>query len=420
MKRLVWILMAAAVMAVGLSGCLIADGNSSGECCYQYEVCDTYCDPYGNCTRDCWFEESCPATCDSGGTDSNNQNGDFCYSDVDCSGEDVCVNNSCQRPDTSQRGTAGLCQACETNSDCVDPNALCIELQRDGGPAERVCTTPCDGGCPNGFECVGIDGSNQCLPEANSADVRTCADAPNLECVTASDCAAGESCVNNKCEAPDTAECTADGDCGAGEVCDRQECVPDSGAECTTRSDCASGEVCVDGVCEGGTQSCVFNNECDDGLCVDGQCYSSCSTDDECGRLEHCRQGVCRATECRGTSDCAGDEVCVDATCKPACSPDASTDTCGAGYVCTDYGYCDRDPNVECRSNAECSRDEVCLEGECRAACTCNQDCDSGTICDTGTNTCVDDGGNTPTSCQTSCDCPSGQQCSDSGECVAG
>lgn len=423
MKRLAWTLMTAALMALGLgSGCLITNGSGeSGECCYQYEVCETYCDPYGNCERDCWFKESCPSTCESG---TEPDTGGFCYSDVDCVEGQICVNNACERPDTEERGSAGLCQACETNSDCAEPGARCIQLRNDDNSvAERVCTTSCGSSdsCPDGFECVNVSGSTQCLPQPNSNNHRTCTNAPNLECVTASDCSAGESCVNNQCQAPDTAECTADGDCAAGEVCDRQECVPETGTECQTRSDCATGEVCVDGVCDNGTESCVFNNECsDEGLCVNGSCYSACSSDDECGRLEHCRQGVCRATECRGTSDCAGDEICVDATCRPSCSPDVSGDTCESGYVCTDHGYCDRDPNVDCRTNAECSRDEICEAGECRAGCTCNQDCAAGTICDTETNTCVDDGGDTPTSCQTSCDCPSGQQCSSDGQCVAG
>jgi hypothetical protein len=424
MKRFAWTIITACLMAVGLgSGCLITDGSSTaGECCYQYETCETYCDPYGNCEDECWFQESCPTTCDSGGTTNNgdnNQGGDFCYSDAECSGDDICVGNSCERPDTAERGTAGICQACETKSDCVDPNALCVQLRNDdSGPAERVCTAPCgsDSDCPSGFECSNIGGSTQCLPEPNANNVRTCESAPDLECVTARDCAAGESCVNNECEAPDTAECGADADCGSGEVCDRQECVPEGTEnECTTRSDCASGQVCTNGTCEGGTESCVFNNECsEEGLCVNGNCFSACSQDDDCGNLEHCRQGICRTTECNGTSDCAGDEMCIDATCMPACE---SSGDCDSGYVCTEHGYCDRDPNVECRSGAECSRDEVCYKETCRAACTCNQDCSTGEICDMESNTCVDDGGEPPTTCEDTCDCPSGLQCNDSGQC---
>jgi hypothetical protein len=424
MNRFAGTIITVCLMAFGLgSGCLVTDAQpESGECCYEYEECQTYCDPYGNCERDCWFTESCPSTCESGGgADNNGQNnqGDFCYSDAECSNEEVCVDNLCERPDTTRRGTAGICQACETNSDCSNPDALCVQLRNDGdGPAERVCTSPCGDGCPTGFECANIDGSQQCLPKPNASDVRTCSDAPDLECTTARDCAAGESCVNNKCEAPDTAECSADSDCASGEVCDRQECVPEgSVGECTTRSDCASGETCTDNTCVGGTESCVFNSECSqDGLCVNGSCFSACQDDSGCGNLEHCRQGVCRPTECNGTSDCAGDEMCISATCMPACS---STADCASGYLCTDHNYCDRDPNVECRSGAECSRDEICYKETCKTQCDCNQHCSSGEVCDLDSGTCIDDGGQPPTTCEDTCGCPSGQQCDANGQCVS-
>ncbi len=419
MKRFAWMIIAAGLMAVGLgSGCLVTNGNSShADCCYEYQRCETYCDPFGNCSKDCWYENSCPDSC---ATSTGGSEPSYCYSDVDCPDGQVCVNNTCHQADTTQRGNAGLCQACETNADCADPNALCVRLGEQGTVGETVCTTPCGSGCPNGFECVSIDGSAQCLPAVNDQNVRTCASAPSLECVTARDCQVGESCVNNHCQAPTTEECAADNDCSPGEACQNGTCVADNQPECTTRSDCASGEVCVSGQCQQGTQSCVFNSECSgDGLCVDGTCYASCSADSDCGNYEHCRQGVCRRTECRGTSDCAGDEICVDAACKPACDPSASTDTCAAGYVCTQNGFCDRDPNVECRSNAECSRDEICDGGTCKVPCECNQDCPTGQVCDLDNGTCKDPGANAPTTCETTCDCPSGQQCSN-GACVNG
>ncbi|MFP4598446.1 MAG: hypothetical protein ACLFVJ_09345 [Persicimonas sp.] len=422
MKRLAWLIIAAGILAVGSgSGCLVTqDNDEMGDCSYQHEVCETYCDPYGNCEQDCWYEEREMGSCNSGSSNNSGGSGDFCYSDVECSDSEVCVNSSCQAPDTDERGEAGLCQACETNSDCNEAGALCVRLTGGEGQDARVCTTPCDGGCPSGFECESINGSAQCLPEADASNERSCDDSPELECVTASDCATGESCVNNSCEAPDDAECDADADCSGGQICDRHQCVDDV-SECQTRQDCRSGEVCIDDQCEAGTESCVFNSECSgDAMCVDGTCYPTCSADDECSRYEHCRQGLCQPTQCRGTSDCAGDEVCVDATCMPGCDPSSSTDDCGTGYVCTSNGFCDRDPDVECRSSAECSRQEICLEGSCEEPCECNSDCPDGNVCDLDSGTCHDPGSDAPTTCESICDCASGDTCNDSGECVSG
>lgn len=424
MKRLSLLIFAACLMAVGLgSGCLIADGNQD-QCCSQHEVCETYCDPYGNCSKDCWFEQTCTDTCGGSGGEGS---GTFCYSDVECGNSEVCVNNGCAPPNTDQRGDAGLCQACETNVDCAGDGSICVGLAGTGGGATPlVCATTCSGNadCAANFECVtigeGINVNSYCLPVPDQSDVRSCSNTPDLECTTAADCGPAESCVGNKCETPDDVECTSTDDCSAGEVCHQYECVADNTPECATRSDCATGEVCVDGTCEGGTESCVFNEECSgEAMCVNGSCYSTCSADSDCGRLEHCRQGLCQPTECRGTSDCAGDEVCVDATCKPGCDP-ATSGQCAPGFVCTDYGYCDRDPNVDCRSNAECARQEICVEGSCQVPCTCNQDCPGGQVCDIDAGTCYDPGAEAPQTCETTCDCPSGQQCNASGECVAG
>lgn len=420
MKRLYGLILTLLMLAFGFgTGCLVADGyEEQGDCCVNFERCETWHDPFGNSDQSCWFETSCSQSCEAG-TDEPDQPGDFCYNDSDCPGDDLCLRNECRPPDTTERGDAGLCQACETNADCADPDALCVRLGPAEGGGETICGQPCDGGCPDGFECAQIGHASQCLPTPDAQNQRSCQGAPELECVRAGDCDAGESCVNNRCEAPDDAECKEGSDCPSGEECRQGACVERDAPECITRNDCSTGQVCVDGECSGGQESCVFNEECpDEAMCVDGTCFSACAEDAECGAYEHCRQGLCQPTECSGTADCGGGEVCVDAMCKPACEPNTSTEACGPGYSCTEHGFCDRDPEVECRSNAECLRAEICVEGSCEAPCTCNQDCADGQVCDLDSGTCEDPGADAPLTCETTCDCASGAQCNNSGECV--
>ena len=103
--------------------------------------------------------------------------------------------------------------------------------------------------------------------------------------------------------------------------------------------------------------------------------------------------------------------MCVNASCVASC--DAQT-PCADGYVCTAQGFCDKDPNVQCRTNAECAAEEICQDGSCSTACTCNQDCAAGQVCDASSNTCVDQANPAPgQACQDTCDCPSGQECTD-------
>jgi hypothetical protein len=407
MKHLnLWTLVAAMVAAVTLgSGCLVVSGGDDGEC-YEYEVCETYCDQF-ECWEECWWEEAESCNNPVGGDQA-------CASDVECSEGLVCVNNLCQRRSTDDQGQAGLCQACESNADCVGEDAKCLLLNESGGSAELVCGRSCSSNadCPGGFECLQLDANNsQCLPEKNGDGVRTCGTTPDLECTTAQDCAAGESCVNNECEPPEGSECQVDADCGAGDVCRSFDCVAETEPECTDRSDCASGEVCLDGSCEAGTESCVFSSECsDDGKCINGQCQSVCSSDADCATNESCRNGVCRVLECRRTADCPAGDVCVDSSCASTCNADSE---CDAGYVCDERGFCKEDPNVQCRTNAECSRDEICVEGNCQMPCTCNQDCPQGDVCNLDSGLCEDAPSDAPDSCEDSCDCPSGLSCND-------
>ena len=425
MQLIRWSCLATAMAVLLVApGCLVVAGDSTDEqqeCwteCEETTRCEPYCDAY-SCYDECWQEETCETVCDSESYYPDESEyfdePDRCYSDLQCDGGRICIGNKCQAPSTEDRGGAGLCQACESRHDCVEEGALCLGFVDDGGDGNihetacgRACTSDTD--CPGGFECFTVEDSNQtveqCVPTAADDGTRTCSATDDLECVTAADCDTAESCVNNSCEPPENAECTGDGDCGSDERCEVFECVDDDGTgggggeECITASDCTGDDdICVDGQCVdeggnggsggngGGAESCVFNADCpSDERCVDGECTATCDGNDDCGLNEYCREGICEYIECQQTADCTPGEVCVEARCTAACDVD---DDCSFGFLCTDIGYCDPDPNVECRSSAECAGDEGCsFAGTCEASCTCNDECSGGDICHEETGVC--------------------------------
>jgi hypothetical protein len=409
-----------------MPGCLIVsgDGNQSSSChqeCEEYEVCETYCDAW-TCWDECWYETHCYEDCTY--VEEEPIDSTQCYSDIDCYDGEICVAGYCEPPTTDERGLAGLCQTCETDADCAEGGALCLRLNFDttSRTGEKVCGRTCEYNheCPTGFECSRISSEAgvpaQCIPIKGTNEKRTCNPSPELECVKATDCAIGESCVNNECQGPDDAECSSNRPCPSGEVCRNFSCVAPDEPECVDRSDCSSGQVCLDGKCESRNDSCVFNEECDgDAKCVDGQCNSTCSESSECGPNERCRQGLCEQIGCRRSADCAAGEVCVDAYCAASCQRDAD---CGTGYLCNPLGYCEKDPDVECRSTAECARDEICSQGSCQTACSCNQQCDTGEVCNLDSGLCEDPNAPDPApECEDDCDCPSGMSCSTDGVC---
>lgn len=419
------------------SGCLVVSGDQDRQCydeCYQsscyddcrtYEVCDVYQDPWET-WEECWYETECDQVCDTTCTQVCEETWEApqpsvvdnsCVCDLDCSANSVCVSGTCApRKQDTQPGQAGLCQSCETSYDCGEPGAMCIRLNYDQGiqDGEKICARQCEtnADCPQAFECVNVSAeagaSAQCLP-VDRNNRRTCNPNPELECVRAKDCAVGESCVNNSCVGPNNAECDSHTACGAGKICRDFKCEDAQSPECVDRNDCSGTEICINGQCEAQNSSCVFNEECDGGKCVNGQCVASCTSNDQCGAYERCRQGLCEAVECRRTADCAAGQVCVDANCEDSCN---TTADCGSGYICSTHKYCTPDPNVQCRTNAECARDEVCDAGQCKTPCSCNQQCPVDQVCNAGSGTCEAIQQTPGTQCQDNCDCPSGQSCS--------
>jgi len=263
----------------------------------------------------------------------------------------------------------------------------------------------------------------------------------------------GEPCV----PACDWRECGPDPACGSscgactgGEVCDKGSCIPPG---CTP--DCAPVECGRDPVCGSYCGDCPGGETCQAGVCVEGTCTPQCGRR-ECGPDPGC------FTSC-GT--CPGGEHCEDGTCVPGecqplcgereCGPDPrcglSCGTCEAGTC--QAGQCVSAPdccaNVECgpspvagcegQSCGTCEANETCLEGVCvcQPQCggrecgpdgcggvcgTCEPDCVCGAqgTCSCGEEPCCDGRECGPDPCLgTSCgNCPEGEQCTDTGQCI--
>ncbi len=236
------------------------------------------------------------------------------------------------------------------------------------------------------------------------------ADAPEPECLAASDCPDPEqvcrtaACVDGSCEVaiPVGVACDDQDGCTEGDVCQVDGVCAGAWSgvcECQTDGDCAFLDApCGVGRCEQESKSCVLDPEprlgdaCDDGdPCTfdDG-----CQADGQCqGTAYSCGDGLlpCQQTACNGAGGCLAPEVkpgscliegqCYEAgdampvspclVCDPLADPtgptqrpdgtacDADGDGCTAGDACK-MGVCAPGPAVECPSPSASCRVASC------------------------------------------------------------
>jgi len=178
-----------------------------------------------------------------------------------------------------------------------------------------------------------------------------------------------------------TGICTTDTECPSDHPrCDdRGRCL-----QCLTLSDCAAGQACTlpSGTCVAGCPQTPCSSEkpvCETstGLCV------GCSEDLDCPGM-HCSMATGGCVECLAATDCVGELGLCDATgrcvectqdahcsvgeqcspvlgrCATACTP--ATDGCPADEPICDptIGFC-----VECIDNDNCDTGEECRRSEC-------------------------------------------------------
>ena len=343
-------------------------------------LCEPGCSSHSECTNGfCNVSDGKCYTCveDSNCDDSNDCTLDEC-SGHQCTNTEKDDGASCTESGSNGYCLDGTCRSnCDSDSQCFGDfpachpeDKLCVECA--GNNADTYCPTK---------ECKELQGcfGNECVyePVANGTDCS---------------CAAGAcGCFNGEC----VAECYGDDSCNDPNkpICsDEGFCV-----ECVTESDCDAGE-CKTATCNQGT--CVFENAvngslCDDGEghCCSGYCDKSVGNDDF---NESCRSGpVCDGSSWEYVASnnsmvCDGEcKVCIDGMCsynndslctEPAmcydgsCSQDC-TDECSAGEKtcvgsgkykeCVQHGDCYVWSTVSsCPTGGTCTN-AICSDGNC-------------------------------------------------------
>ena len=378
-----------------------------------------------------------------------------CTSDEECALDQLCVEGACQQaPPTPACSLDGECDhgeicvegacvlapetgACTADVECAEGN-YCVEgecvdtlasecASDDECAADELCI---DGACeaPATATCIVSGCSSEiCAPVA---EITSCDVEPWFECLKYTQCGAfgpegtcawEESpayldCLDALVSQP---ECVSDSDCPAGEVCDGGTCGV--APECTSDAECSESEWCVQGECLPLLASCGSDADCPAGqACINGACepaIAGCNSDADCPPGMGCSNGTCKPKEaptCTTDADCAPSGLCVNGFCKELppslCTTDAE---CPDGFVCTPTGMCKAlPPEEECTSDADCQPFESCVAGACiieLIECETSLDCPEGYTC-TSTGICKPPAAG---SCTSDDECPGGQECVD-------
>lgn len=342
----------------------------------------------GNITNSCLtFAISC-GDCDDCGTKVIDKC--LCESDADCGGCEICKDNICQT--ICRDGEYCLndtCVECDPLNPCPDGkicrNGRCVCPPDKPFEVQGRCQQCIGDGIENCKEC--IDGVLVPLPCTGVCDPSTneCVD-----CLIASDCDGDNVCCVNK-----TCQC-----CEGFVRNDQGNCVP--APECTSDDDCGDCEICRQEKCE--------PRPCPNGqVCVDG---SGCVEECDCNDIQSCiddtdwctpaNSDQCGCVECQGTcaSGCESPCYCNGTDCVP--NPCADGCPCVNGNDCPDGFGCDGNQCVPCS-------DLSCVNGDCTQVlgCAC-----IGNVCRDADDQC----NNTP--CSVSSDCGVGCTCLD-GQCVS-
>lgn len=262
--------------------------------------------------------------------------GESCTHHADCDPQLVCVAGACVPPSSLtvveqdggvSTGVGSSGESCEARSDCRQGLA-CV----DG-----VCTAPSAGLSPTDNECVVVECKEavDCCPAVsdNCPQLRAACDEAEPTSLICSRYAAtcqcdgsNYSCDRGQCELMFTCSdlvlcpgllvcdsgncvrCVSDNDCLGNAKCSDNECAQ----ACDVDSDCPYFNQCLEGACI--DVGCQTDRECKaflnnpQALCQDGDCFSVCSTDINCGAAEGsnmvCMNGTCVPAGCETDEEC--------------------------------------------------------------------------------------------------------------------
>ncbi len=272
--------------------------------------------------------------------------------------------------------------ACAQATDCGAGSYLCdynVCKPKGSGPKMCISQSDCAGTelCLNGYCASGSSndtygGLDSCTVTAPSTGSACTADA---DCTTA-----GEGCVSGLCKL----KCSVDKDCATGQVCQLGECMTDS---------CGSGTVCSPvepkKCVAAGVKSCLNDSECaTTERCQANECVvmgshlstggvrhtKSCVLDVDCGGGQVCSNSACllvtQAATCASDStECAGGQVCNtdEGMCRPA---EGTLPLCDAACTAQTCSGCDLSEGIDCEDDADCLGGEACnlAAGKCRQA----------------------------------------------------
>ncbi|MDX9724099.1 MAG: hypothetical protein RBU37_25350, partial [Myxococcota bacterium] len=246
---------------------------------------------------------------------------------------------------------------CCENSGCP-ANQPCVDASGAAGTCARQCTVNCD--CPQGQLCTA---SGLCVQGVEPA-----------YCCEKEGCPLGEACTSIEGESSTCRECEHSCDCPQGEACSASGiCV--AGLEptfCCEKAGCPEGEACIHeddraDVCK----PVCGNGVIETGETCDGNCPSSCKSNDPC------IEGVLKGSASNCTAVCSWEPVnsCSsgDGCCPEACTHDSDNDCsrlCGNGEL--DPGEsCDGNCPTSCADAGACTKVElVGTADQCTARCT--------------------------------------------------